>query len=1066
METIRKKIFSITVLTILAVGGSSAGAADDTFYATFDSSGSAQGGGSGYNGGQWYYYPGSGYYTQWFDNRPFTWNASKEIEWSLTVAPQGGAYADAAIEIAINWTTEQWQQEGRPPLPSIFSNGAQSEDAVIKRVVAVPYTDLTYTRTFKGTVTLEGYCPAYVSIDIQAVNVRITNGTIKHTCYANEPQAYYDYGDAPDPTYPTLAASNGASHVIDDQVYLGARVDAEVDGQPNATATGDDNNNLDDEDGVVFASSLIPGQTADVEVTASSSGILSAWLDFNGNGAWSDVGDQIFINQPLSAGLNTLSFAVPTQAVTGYTFARFRFSSSAGLSYRGQAPNGEVEDYRVQIEPPYQDQAYHFKWEQPPLEFDPWASDPVYCGWDEPSYVVLQGNYPNSYTPRTNWNFVADNFRCFGSMPIASIHWWGSYLNWTQANYPPIRPSTWIIGFWSNAPGNASTPFNHPGQLLQAIQVRADQVDEVWAGRDQFPGKPADTCYKYSAYLRPDQYFWQEDYVNKTTDRVFWLSITAVYVGTQQPNYAWGWKTRPAHWRDDAVVFTTRSTSIAPGWEPPGEGVKAVENSSVCDAESYDVAFALDTDPTYVKWDQSFTGLRDWAHYEDRVSMASGAAASGIALKWSQPPDLETSGVDVDATNDLPQTWPPLILADDFECTASGPITGINVWGSWFSDILPAGDANNVRFTLSIHQDIPASADGSGYSRPGQVLWSKTYAPGTFTVQKQNGNLQSYYGPYTQWYLPSTHRDVYRYGFSIDQSQAFSQTGSTQQPVVYWLSVQAYLEHQPGTSPTRWGWKTSTQAWNDVAVYAQAVSPNGANWKPLGYPAAHAYKDRETALAFEITTSDYSTSLSVQNQVADDWLCDSAYPITAATWWGSYLGYNYATCACQDQTAPRKPDYFWLSIWKDIPDDYPNDPGTYSRPGQLVWQYRAYDYDEVLVGFDKHPENLSQTDSHEAVYRYSVRIPREYWFYQPGQKQVYWFSVVAVYSDASTVPYRWGWTNHAHVYNDNAVTTLFPHGYPFADTIFWTPLYDQTGANEDMSFMLFTDPNEYGGITY
>ena len=55
-----------------------------------------------------------------------------------------------------------------------------------------------------------------------------------------------DFGDAPDPTYPTLLASGGASHQITG-LFLGAAVDGEPDGQPDATATGDDLNN-DDED--------------------------------------------------------------------------------------------------------------------------------------------------------------------------------------------------------------------------------------------------------------------------------------------------------------------------------------------------------------------------------------------------------------------------------------------------------------------------------------------------------------------------------------------------------------------------------------------------------------------------------------------------------------------------------------------------------------------------------------------------------------------------------------------------------------------------------------------------
>jgi len=75
-----------------------------------------------------------------------------------------------------------------------------------------------------------------------------------------------DWGDAPDsednPKYPTLYENNGASHGSSDY-YLGDSVDYEGNGQPNATATGDDTNGVpDDEDGFIFTSSLMADSTA------------------------------------------------------------------------------------------------------------------------------------------------------------------------------------------------------------------------------------------------------------------------------------------------------------------------------------------------------------------------------------------------------------------------------------------------------------------------------------------------------------------------------------------------------------------------------------------------------------------------------------------------------------------------------------------------------------------------------------------------------------------------------------------------------------------------------------
>ncbi|UCG49589.1 MAG: hypothetical protein JSU94_07370, partial [Phycisphaerales bacterium] len=178
------------------------------------------------------------------------------------------------------------------------------------------------------------------------------------------PQPDVDYGDAPDPTYPTLAASNGASHVIVPRIFLGNGVDPEPDGQPDVNAVGDDNDidplnpppNFDDEDGVVFNTPLIPGQQATVTVTANAGGaLLQVWIDYNGDGSWAQASDVVFKDKLLQQGANVLAFQVPLSATPNIrTYARFRYSTTPGIPYFGPAPNGEVEDYLVKIEEPYE----------------------------------------------------------------------------------------------------------------------------------------------------------------------------------------------------------------------------------------------------------------------------------------------------------------------------------------------------------------------------------------------------------------------------------------------------------------------------------------------------------------------------------------------------------------------------------------------------------------------------------------------------------------------------------------------------------------------------------------
>ena len=171
------------------------------------------------------------------------------------------------------------------------------------------------------------------------------------------PAPELDYGDAPETetSYPTTLANNGARHVLGSGVYLGTGVDSEADGQANGTTTGDNDSSDDDENGVSFGS-LQAGTTATVNVTAKvPSGlesVLSEWIDFNAADDWDDEGEQVFTDQELTDGVNTLAISVPPTAKVGTTFTRFRITSSEGYSYDGLATDGEVEDYQVAITAP------------------------------------------------------------------------------------------------------------------------------------------------------------------------------------------------------------------------------------------------------------------------------------------------------------------------------------------------------------------------------------------------------------------------------------------------------------------------------------------------------------------------------------------------------------------------------------------------------------------------------------------------------------------------------------------------------------------------------------------
>ena len=169
-----------------------------------------------------------------------------------------------------------------------------------------------------------------------------------------------DWGDAPAPL-PTLSASNGARHAVDPAgtLRLGACVDTEADGQPNAGASGDDAAAGgsavgacavagDDEDGVSFAP-IVACRNSTLTVTSTAPGLLDAWADFNRNGNWGDPGERIASGLVLAAGANALPLAVPCNASRGVANFRFRLSTSGVASFTGAAADGEIEDYQAEI---------------------------------------------------------------------------------------------------------------------------------------------------------------------------------------------------------------------------------------------------------------------------------------------------------------------------------------------------------------------------------------------------------------------------------------------------------------------------------------------------------------------------------------------------------------------------------------------------------------------------------------------------------------------------------------------------------------------------------------------
>ena len=92
---------------------------------------------------------------------------------------------------------------------------------------------------------------------------------------------------------------------------------------------------------------MISGSYALVRVLPTMTGILDAWIDFDGDGSWAQPNNRIFNSETVNPG-QVLAFKVPKVKKPLKTAARFRLSHG-GSSYTGHQVGGEVEDYHVKI---------------------------------------------------------------------------------------------------------------------------------------------------------------------------------------------------------------------------------------------------------------------------------------------------------------------------------------------------------------------------------------------------------------------------------------------------------------------------------------------------------------------------------------------------------------------------------------------------------------------------------------------------------------------------------------------------------------------------------------------
>ena len=200
----------------------------------------------------------------------------------------------------------------------------------------------------------------------------------------------------------------------------------------------------------------------------------------------------------------------------------------------------------------------------------------------------------------------------------------------------------------------------------------------------------------------------------------------------------------------------------------------------------------------------------------------------GDPFKMDYPQLPDPDGWDVNFVN-------PKVLADDWLCTQTGPVSDIHFWMSSRKD--------EPFHLLNIHVSIHTDDVTGPFSKPGDLLWQRDFQPPLFTVRDYGTGIQGWLdpNPVPPVVEPNDHLKFYQVNIE-DIFDPFPQKEGT----VYWLDLTVFGLGLTGV-PAQLGWKTSLNHFRDDAVWADFGS--AAVWQPLSDPFTGETLD----LAFVIT---------------------------------------------------------------------------------------------------------------------------------------------------------------------------------------------------------------------
>ncbi|MCK4342645.1 MAG: hypothetical protein KAY37_13085 [Phycisphaerae bacterium] len=427
-----------------------------------------------------------------------------------------------------------------------------------------------------------------------------------------------------------------------------------------------------------------------------------------------------------------------------------------------------------------------------------------------------------SYPPVVTW--LADDWQCGQSGPIEGVRIWGSWLDDSVPN-PFGWHGNFTLAVYADIPAGAGgIPYSRPGELLgwytfqpgtydgQSYAEAPEQFYDPFL--DQIIGDDSEVWQYTFAFVPP---FLQQE------GDIYWLAVINWDPngnGTIDPddlNYQFGWKTTLDQW-NDAAVFTGNGDHQNPpldGWAPmdyPEEHPLA--------GELIDLAFEV-------------------------------LGPVETQVKWTQPPEPYIPDDVYDGWDELSLWYGSQIVADDWFCHTTSPVTDIHWWGSFLGRYKTYPPAGPDRFHIVFWTDVPADDPGNpfDFSHPGEVLHHIVCED--FLCDFAGWDIGAFIGQFP----PSPPEAMFEFTCYLEEEDWFWQEPDEN---IYWISIAAEYD---STVRSAFGWLTRPRDPGSPAPDAAVMIYDPTGWSELpppsfsdGAPIWYGPGVNEWDMAFELTT--------------------------------------------------------------------------------------------------------------------------------------------------------------------------------------------------------------------